>query len=168
MRAAAPLDEAAETHAPEPLPVEHMVSKEDAGLLWRALERIPEIYREPLVLFYREHQSIEAVAEKLELSADNVKQRLSRGRKFLQEQVLAFVEGALSRTNPGKAFTDSVLASLPALAFSTKAATIGVAAKGSAAVKGATAGSTLIGPMFLQMLAWQWWRRKIMKRAGRN
>jgi len=69
-----------------------------------------------------------------------VKQRLSRGRKLLHEQVLAFVEGALERTNPGKAFTFSVLASLPALTFSAKAATLGaVAAKGGAVAK--TAGA---------------------------
>ena len=79
-----------------------------------AANAFPEIYREPLVLFYREHQSVERVAQDLELSEDAVHQRLSRGRKLLQEQVLAFVEGALERTNPGKAFTLAVLASLPA------------------------------------------------------
>ena len=52
------LDEASETRSPEPLPVEYTISNEEAAILWRSLERIPEIYREPLVLFYREHQSI--------------------------------------------------------------------------------------------------------------
>src|ERR1017187_8984333 len=89
------LDEISEIHSPEPLPVEYTINNEEQAILWRSLERIPEIYREPLVLFYREHQSIEAVAEKLELTEDNVKQRLSRGRKMLHEQVLEFVEGAL-------------------------------------------------------------------------
>ncbi len=79
---AGPLDEASETHSPEPLPVEYTISNEEQAILWRSLERIPEIYREPLVLFYREHQSIEAVAEKLESTEDTVKQRLSRGRKI--------------------------------------------------------------------------------------
>ena len=74
------------------------------------------------MLFYREHQSIETVAANLDLTEDTVKQRLSRGRKMLQEQVLAFVEGALSRTNPGKTFTLGVLAALPAaMATSAKA-----------------------------------------------
>ena len=137
---AEPIDEVAESHSPEPLPVEHTISNEEQAILWRSLERIPEIYREPLVLFYREHQSIEAVAEKLELSEDNVKQRLSRGRKLLHEQVLAFVEGALERTNPGKTFTIGVLAALPALTFSAKAATVGtMAAKGAAGAKAAGA-----------------------------
>ena len=89
------LDEIAEAHSPEPLPIEQTISNEEAVILWRSLERIPEIYREPLILFYREHQSIEAVAQNLELTEDAVKQRLSRGRKMLHEQVLAFVEGAL-------------------------------------------------------------------------
>jgi RNA polymerase sigma factor (sigma-70 family) len=108
-----PIEEVTESHSPEPLPVEHTITNEEQAILWRSLERIPELYREPLVLFYREHQSIEAVAEQLELTEDTVKQRLSRGRKLLQEQVLAFVEGALERTNPGKTFTLAVLAAIP-------------------------------------------------------
>jgi RNA polymerase sigma factor (sigma-70 family) len=134
------LEEISETHSPEPLPVERVISNEEQEILWRALERVPEIYREPLVLFYREHQSIEAVATNLELSEDAVKQRLSRGRKLLQEEVLSFVEGALARTNPGKVFTLGVLAALPALTISAKAATIGAAAaKGGATAKAAGA-----------------------------
>lgn len=114
-------------------------------LLWRSLERMPEIYREPLVLFYREQQSIASVAEKLELTEDAVKQRLLRGRKMLHEEVLAFVEGALARTNPGKAFTLGVLATLPvSLAASAKAATVAVAAaKSGATATGATFTSVL-------------------------
>jgi RNA polymerase sigma factor (sigma-70 family) len=134
------LEEISESHSPEPQPTEQTISNEEQAILWRSLEKIPEIYREPLVLFYREHQSIEAVAEKLELSEDNVKQRLSRGRKLLHEQVLAFVEGALEKTNPGKIFTLGVLAALPSLTISAKAATLGAAAaKGSATAKAAGA-----------------------------
>ena len=138
VREAEPLENASESHSAEPLPVEYTISKEEQGILWRSLEKIPEIYREPLVLFYREHQSVEAVAEKLELSVDTVHQRLSRGRKLLQEQVLSFVEGALERTNPGKTFTLGVLAALPAMTISSKAAVVGaVAFKGGMAAKGA-------------------------------
>jgi RNA polymerase sigma factor (sigma-70 family) len=138
IRQAEPLENVAEAQSPEPLPVDRTIDKEEAEILWRSLEKIPEIYREPLVLFYREHQSIEMVAEQLELTVDTVKQRLSRGRKMLQDQVLAFVEGALARTNPGQTFTLSVLAALPAMGISAKAATLGAAAvKGSAAAKGA-------------------------------
>jgi len=132
------LEEISETHSLEPLPAEQAISNEEAAILWRSLERIPEIYREPLVLFYREHQSIEAVAQNLDLSEDAVKQRLSRGRKLLHQQVLAFVEGALERTNPGKIFTIGVLAALPAaIVTSAKAATLAAAAKGGAGMKAA-------------------------------
>jgi RNA polymerase sigma factor (sigma-70 family) len=132
------LEEIAEPHSPEPLPVEQTISREEEAILWRSLERIPEIYREPLVLFYREHQSIEAVARQLDLSEDAVKQRLSRGRKLLHDEVLAFVEGALERTNPGRAFTLGVLLALPTLPISAKAAAIGVAAaKGGTVAKSA-------------------------------
>jgi RNA polymerase sigma factor (sigma-70 family) len=149
--AAEPLENAPESPAPGPLPFDQAISNEEQAILWRSLERIPDLYREPLVLFYREHQSIEAVAQNLELTEDTVKQRLSRGRKLLHEQVLAFVEGALERTNPGKVFTVGVLAALPAFTLSAKAAAIGVAAaKGGATAKAAAAGglfSAILTPM---------------------
>ena len=148
--AAAPLEAVEESPAPGPQPPDQTISNEEATILWRSLERIPETYREPLILFYREHQSIEAVAEKLELTQDNVKQRLSRGRKMLHQQVLAVVEGALERTSPGQAFTLSVLAALPAVSFSAKATVLGAAVKGGAVVKGVTLGSVLgilLGPV---------------------
>ena len=104
------------------------MDKEEQGLLWSALERVPELYREPLVLYYREYRSVEHVAAALDLTEDAVKQRLARGRKILQERVLSFVEGALSRSTPGRVFTLGVLAALPALATPAKAAGIGMAA----------------------------------------
>jgi len=149
---AEPLGIECESPAPEPLPPEHAIGREEEAILWRSLERIPETYREPLVLFYREHRSLELVAEELELSEDAVKQRLSRGRKLLHEEVLAFVEGTLERTNPGRAFTLGVLAALPLFTISAEAATIGAtAAKGSAVAK--SAGflglfNAVLGPVF--------------------
>ena len=148
VHAAEPLEAVQEQAATEPLPPERVISQEEEAILWRTLERIPEDYREPLVLFYREHQSVEKVAAALELTEEAVRQRLSRGRKLLQEQVLAFVEGALAESNPGKAFTVGVLAALPLLAASAtgaSAATAGsVAAKGGATAKSITA-ATAVG-----------------------
>jgi RNA polymerase sigma factor (sigma-70 family) len=137
-----PLDAVCEAPAAEPLPSEQAITREEQALLWRALHQLPELYREPLVLYYREHQSLEHVAADLEISEDAAKQRLSRGRRLLQEQVLAFVEGALEHTTPGKAFTLGVLAALPFYAASASAATVSaVAAKGSATAKAAAAAS---------------------------
>jgi len=147
------LDAAPDAPSPEPPPLEQTISREEETILWRSIEAIPEIYREPLVLFYREHQSVEKVAEALELSEDAAKQRLSRGRKLLQEQVLAFVEGTLERSNPGRAFTVGVLMALPVFTMSAKAATLGAtAAKGSATAKSAAVTGILgavLGPLLV-------------------
>ena len=118
IRSAEPLEAIDESASTTPLPHDQAISKEEEAILWRALERIPEIYRGPLVLYYRENQSIETVAEALELTEEAVKQRLSRGRKLLAEEVASFVEGALERTNPGKAFTIGVLAGAALTAIS--------------------------------------------------
>jgi hypothetical protein len=75
------------------------------------------------------------VAAELELSEDAVKQRLSRGRKLLQEEVQAFVEGALRRTAPSQAFSSAVLAVLPLVAGPAATAGLGVGVKGTAAAK---------------------------------
>ncbi len=134
------LETISQSQSPEPQPIEYTIDKEEEAILWRALEQVPETYREPLVLFYREHQSIERVAENLELTQDAVKQRLARGRKMLHEHVIAFVERSLEHTAPGQAFTVGVLAALPALTLSAKAATLGATAlKGTAAAKAAAA-----------------------------
>lgn len=137
------LDLVDQAPAMEPLPPDQAISKEEEAILWHAIERIPEIYREPLALFYRQHQAIASVAQSLELSEDAVKQRLSRGRKMLHEQVTAFVEGALEKTSPGKMFTPGVLAGLPLTATSAKSAALGsaMAAAGTGAKTAATAGA---------------------------
>jgi len=126
-------------------PAERIINKEEEAILWRSLEEIPEAYREPLILFYREQQSIAKVAEALDISEDAAKQRLSRGRKMLKEQVAAFVESALSASGPKKAFTIAVLAALPAAAPQFAAAGLAVtASKGSPAAK-AVAGLFALG-----------------------
>lgn len=136
VHAAEPLEKADDYPSLDPVPADQAISREEEAILWRSLQGLSEIYREPLILFYREHQSVERVAEALELTPDVVKQRLSRGRKLLQEQVLAFVQGALAHSAPGKVFTLGVLAALPGMTTSAKAAAVGAsAAKGSAAAK---------------------------------
>ena len=141
IHAAKPLDAIREPQSLQPSPAAQAVSREEEAILWRALERIPEIYREPLILFYREQQSVESVAVALELSEDTVKQRLSRGRKLLQEEVVTFVEGALTRSAPGGSFSAGVLALLPAGPGAT--AGIGIAGKGTAAAKSGFLGALL-------------------------
>ena len=130
----------------ELLPVDRAISSEEESILWNSLEHIPEAYREPLVLFYREGQSIERVAEKLELSEEAVKQRLSRGRKLLKLEVAAFVESALGRSTPGRGFTAAVLAGIPEFSMPVAASSVGVAvSKGTAMAKTASVAGFIAG-----------------------
>jgi len=147
-----PIDVAGDLLSPEPPPVEQVISREEEAILWRSLERIPELYREPLILFYREQQSVRQVAAELDLSEDAVKQRLSRGRAMLQEQVTAFVEGALRRYGPSPAFTLGVLAALPAFTVSATAATVGTTALKGSAVAEAAAVTGLAGAFLGSLL----------------
>jgi RNA polymerase sigma factor (sigma-70 family) len=154
VHAAETLETIEQSAALEALPSEQAISNEEKAILWRSLERIPETYREALVLFYREHQSIERVAEALDLTEDAVKQRLSRGRKLLQDEFLAFVQGALERTCPGQAFTYGVLAALPHMAIATSSSAIGATLKGSATGKAVSSAGLLatLGGLLIKLL----------------
>lgn len=147
----------AESPSSNPSPVENAIRAEEESLVWQSLERIPETYREPLVLFYRENQSILRVAQAMDLTPDTVKQRLSRGRKLLKLEVAAIVESTLTSSRPAKTFTTAVLVALPAITPGTAAASAAgataaaAAAKGSVAAKISTTGmgiaTTVLAPM---------------------
>ncbi len=142
---AEPLDDRRPLAAAQPTPAEQAVSREEQLLVWRALEALPETYREPLVLYYREEESVARVAESLELSEDAVKQRLARGREMLRSEIAATIERTLKRSGPGVVFTLSVLGALPGFgAASASAATIGVAGKAAAPLAAATVKAGLV------------------------
>lgn len=107
---------------------EQAIQQQEQTLLWQALDGMEDIYREPLILFYREEQSIERVAAALDLSEDNVKQRLSRGRKLLKRAMSSVVEHALSKSKPGTAFTATVLSAISTIPAPAKAAALGLGA----------------------------------------
>jgi RNA polymerase sigma factor (sigma-70 family) len=128
----------------DPSPRDAAISEEEAQLLWRTLEDIPETYRESLVLFYREDQSVRDVAKALDLSEDAVKQRLSRGRKLLRDEMAARIEELLGRSKPGTAFGVAVLAALPVgRAASAGVVTAGGVTKASMAAGAGAAGGIL-------------------------
>ncbi|KAB2642431.1 MAG: sigma-70 family RNA polymerase sigma factor [Verrucomicrobia bacterium] len=144
VRQAEPLEAADEMPSDDVPAADLTMNREEQAILWCALERVPELYREPLVLYYREHRSVEHVAVALEISEDAVKQRLARGRKILQEQVLSFVETALSRSTPGHAFTLGVLAALPEWVLPAKAAGFGAAVANGSVLAKATGVAALL------------------------
>jgi len=151
---AASLDKMTEISSGKSEPVEAAIDKEQQAVIRRALEQMPEGYREPLILFYREQKSLKQVAEQLELSEEAARTRVSRGRKLLRSQVAAMVEDVIGRTGPGKAFTAGVVASIAGMAIKgsgvATAVTVGAAASGT----GATAAiKTLLGSLTGKIVA---------------
>ncbi|HEV8543454.1 MAG TPA: sigma-70 family RNA polymerase sigma factor [Verrucomicrobiae bacterium] len=140
----APLEVAVAEPVIEADPASHAVASEEEELLWRALSKLPANYREPLVLFYREDNSIAEVGALLDLTEDTVRQRLFRGRAMLRDEMTALVETTLSRTKPGGAFTAGVLVALPVFSGSTASAALAVK---SATAAASGAGKSLLGQL---------------------
>jgi RNA polymerase sigma factor (sigma-70 family) len=109
------LDEAAALADEAPTPDQVTASAEEAALVRDSLSKLPETYRTPLVLYYREGQSVRAVAETLAITEDAVKQRLARGREMMREQMSGLVESVLKRTTPTAVFTMTIAAAIGAL-----------------------------------------------------
>ena len=145
---ATPLEAAGAISSDVPDPGHDLVAKEQQAVVAQALLQLPESYREPLILFYRQNQSTRQVAEQLELSEENVRTRLHRGRKMLKEQVVAMVEKTLTSTAPGKAFTVAVMASAgiaikgSGVATATTVTTTGVSATTGTSITAVMSGVT--------------------------
>ena len=119
--------------------------KDDLSLVLNALEGLPEKYRTPLVLFYREDQSVTAVAEALGLSKDATKQRLKRGRDELRGQVESTLAKTLRRTAPTAAFTATVAGVLTTMAPPAASAATGLSLSSVTTSSGAA--STTVAAM---------------------
>jgi RNA polymerase sigma factor (sigma-70 family) len=125
------------------VPANEALNAEEKELLWHTLARVPQPYRETLVLFYRQEQSTAQVAAAMETTEASVRQRLTRGRQMLRDEVAGMLERNIARTSPTPQFTTQVVAALPALAAQT--AGIGATAKGSAAAKSGGLLAILLG-----------------------
>lgn len=155
------LDDIPDPVATDADPAASVVSREEEALLWRALGGLPETYREPLVLYYREQRSMAEVSRGLGISEEAAKQRLSRGRALLREDLAAWVETSLVRTRPGASFVAGVLAAIPGFPDALPgpgtaagvAAGSGAAAWGKAVAGGAGLGAVL-GPLVGLGIGW--------------
>ncbi|MES2707660.1 MAG: sigma-70 family RNA polymerase sigma factor [Verrucomicrobiota bacterium] len=93
-------------------PDKAVADAEEEALVWSALARLPENLRTPLVLFYREDQSMPAVAAALDLSEEAVRQRLSRGRQALKSAVETRIETVLGRVQPSALLVVTIAAGI--------------------------------------------------------
>ncbi|MBC7368152.1 MAG: sigma-70 family RNA polymerase sigma factor [Undibacterium sp.] len=147
-----------ETPGSEGSPREQATSADEAALMWRVLAEIPQSYREPMVLFYREGRSTEAVATALEISEDLVRQRLARGRAMLNARMAALVEETLVRTAPTAVFSGTVMLAMPLGVGSVAvvAAEAGAAGGGwakTATVAGAVSGTVAKGGVAMKAVS---------------
>ena len=113
-----------------------------AAMVWEILQELPEQYREPLVLFYQQSQTTAEIAAALDLTEANVRQRLSRGRTRIRDEVAGRVEQALGALQPDKMLYVTVLAALPIATMNTAQA---VAATFATITGGAVSGGTVAG-----------------------
>lgn len=131
-RAVADADAAIEAAAdPQPNPFEHLLDLERQQVALELISALPAESRETLLLYYREGQSSQQVAELLGMSDAAVRKRLSRARATVREELLARF-GAFARDSaPSVAFTGMVATALAVASPPAAAAgilTIGMAA----------------------------------------
>jgi len=134
-------------------PPEILMRQEERVMLEQAIMRLPEKYREPLVMFYRQRQSIRESAQALRLNEATLRTRLHRARNLLKEDMAQRLEHALEQTGPRKDFTKAVMVAIGTvpigLATTAKAASSGTA--GQAAVTGGA--STVLTGMGVKIAA---------------
>src|SRR6266704_3803605 len=128
-------------HSPQP--DEAAASEEEAALVRETLGKLPETYRLPLILYYREGQSVRVAAEAIGVSEDALKQRLARGREMLREQMAGKIETVLTRTAPTAIFTMTIAAAVGALAVPAAVAGTVFAASASGASTAATSSTSI-------------------------
>ena len=85
----------------------------------RAVERLPERYREVVLLHYMEGLKYREIAEMLEVPESTVLGRLQVGRDQLREELLPIVEETLKEQQPTSELTRKVMAALPPMLLLT-------------------------------------------------
>ncbi|MBD9478037.1 sigma-70 family RNA polymerase sigma factor [Pseudoxanthomonas sp. PXM02] len=109
---------------PDPTPAERLLQTEEELAANEIISSLPEDSRETLLLFYREGQSSQQVADLLGLSDAAVRKRLSRARALVRDELMQrFGEFARS-TAPTAAFTMIVMGGLVGAMPAASAATM--------------------------------------------
>src|SRR5262245_1138177 len=102
-----------ELPAPDANPFDATAQAEVERVVRDALARVPDTYRETLVLYYCENQSVREVAGALGIAEAAAMQRLTRGRRYLADGVNELVERSLRSARRSKNLAVAVVAALP-------------------------------------------------------
>jgi len=97
-------------------PFDQAAEAESERVVRDALARVPENYRDVLVLYYRDQRSVRDVAAQLGITEAAALQRLARGRQYLADGVTDLVERSLRASPMKRSLAAVVLAALPAVA----------------------------------------------------
>jgi RNA polymerase sigma factor (sigma-70 family) len=131
-----------------PTPADSLLEDEERRILGEVLDQLPDEAREVVILFYREGSSTRQVAELLGISEDAVRQRLSRTRSRIREEVLQRFGRTIARTAPGAAFVTVIAGALTGAAAPASAAVTMSAAAGAGTKLGAAAMAVAKGTLF--------------------
>jgi RNA polymerase sigma factor (sigma-70 family) len=125
-----------------PSPRDEVSARQTQHALTLALQEMPAKYREPLILFYWEDRSIDAVASALAITAVAAQKRISRAREYLKDELLGRLDrvGRQRRTAATAAVAIiAVVASRPRLAAARASAGVVRLALGLSLATGAAA-----------------------------
>lgn len=124
-----------------------MADDENQAVVWQLLERLPESYRETMILYYRGEQSVAEVAMALAEKETTIRQRLKRGRELLRTEAMEAVAEAIRSTAPQSSFAAVVVGMLPSAKFATGAATTSKAAMATGGFAATAIGSAVLGSL---------------------
>ena len=109
---------------PSPSPAEQLLLTEEEIVATDIISALPEDSREALLLFYREGQSSQQVADLLGLSDAAVRKRLSRARASVREELLTRFGDFARASAPTAAFALVVMGGLVGAVPAASAATV--------------------------------------------
>ncbi len=69
---------------------EEMISREEKRMVKEAVDRLPQKYRIPVLLFYMEELRLSEIAEVLSLPLGTVKSRLHKAKRMLEKELEVF------------------------------------------------------------------------------
>ncbi|MGL4791681.1 MAG: RNA polymerase sigma factor [Anaerotignaceae bacterium] len=82
------IDEMVYEPADEQTPESDFVGKERQRELATAIEKLPDIYKVPIVLYHLQDMSYQEISDVLAISLSKVKNRIFRGRKILKDIIV--------------------------------------------------------------------------------
>lgn len=120
--------------ASEQTPDTDLLRTEQNQIMQHFLAELPAESREIVLLFYREEQNSQQVAQLLGLNESNVRKKLQRVRELLKTQLLARYGKLILTTAPGVGLSSAIISALLVASPPAAAATAGAMAAQSSGI----------------------------------